>query len=349
MDFKDYYAILGVPRTATKDEIHKAFRKLARQYHPDVAKDKVSADRMFKEINEANEVLSDPAKRRQYDELQTGWKERQARAQGPVDENDDVSRTGWRSWSEAQNAADSARKSYKFDGTGFSDFFEEFFGTGGVYSRYGRRGPAADPFTFASKDSPRKFKGTTQRGFTVRGADVEGDIAVTLEEVFNGSVREVTMRRQKRNGVEEKDTFKVRVPPGVREGQRLRVPGKGAPGIGSGEAGDLFLNIRYALHPQFRVQDDDLVYELELAPWEAVLGAVVHVPTPDGGVSVRIPEGAHAGSQVRVRGRGLPHTDGSRGDLLLPVIVEVPEKVGESEKALWQQLANSSNFNPRQG
>ena len=346
MDFKDYYAILGVPRTASKDEIHKAFRKLARQYHPDIAKDKVAADRMFKEINEANEVLSDPAKRQQYDELRTGWKERQARAQRPA--GGETSRTGWRQWSEAQNEADSARKSYRFDGTGFSDFFEEFFGSGGVYSRYGRRGQASDPFTFASKERSRKFKGTTQRGFTVRGADVEGDIAVTLEEVFNGSVREVTMRRQKRSGVEEKDTFKVRIPPAVREGQRLRVPGKGDPGYGDGQAGDLFLNIRYALHPQFRVQDDDLVYVLELAPWEAVLGTVAHVPTPDGGVSVRIPEGAHAGSQVRVRGRGLPHTDGSRGDLLLPVTIDVPEKVGDREKALWKQLSEESNFNPRQ-
>jgi curved DNA-binding protein len=346
MDFKDYYTVLGVSKTATKDEIHKAFRKLARQYHPDVAKDKINADRLFKEINEAHEVLSDPEKRRQYDELQTGWKERQEAA-GQSREN--TSQTGWRNWSESQNKAGASGKSYKFDGTGFSDFFEEFFGSGGVYSRFDRRGQPADPYTFATTERARKFKGTTQRGFTVRGADVEGDIAVTLEEVFNGSVREVTMRRQRRSGVEDRDSFKVRIPPGVHEGQRLRVPGKGDPGMGEGESGDLFLNIRYALHPQFRVQDDDLVYEMELAPWEAILGTVVHVPTPDGGVSVRIPEGAHAGSQVRVRGRGLPHTDGSRGDLLLPVTIEVPERVCENERALWQKLAEVSNFNPRQG
>ena len=335
MDFKDYYATLGVARTATKDEIHKAFRKLARQYHPDVAKDKVNADRKFKEINEAHEVLSDPEKRRQYDELQAGWKERQARPKAQAE---------WQNWAGADNGEDRG-KAYKFDGTGFSDFFEEFFGTGGMYSGFGKGRPAADPFTFAREEKQRGK--TTQKGFAVRGADVEGDIAVTLEEVFNGSVREVTMRRTRRGNVEEKDTFKVRIPPGVREGQRLRVPAKGDPGMGAGEAGDLFLNIRYALHPQFRVQDDDLIYELELAPWEAVLGAVVHVPTPDGGVTVRIPEGAHAGTQVRVRGRGLPLASGERGDLLLPVVIDVPEKVGERERQLWQELAHNSDFNPR--
>ncbi|HNX05330.1 MAG TPA: J domain-containing protein [Opitutales bacterium] len=333
MDFKDYYASLGVARTATKDEIHKAFRKLARQYHPDVAKDKVNADRKFKEINEAHEVLSDPEKRRQYDELQAGWKERQARPKAQAD---------WQNWA---SGGEGGPKAYKFDGTGFSDFFEEFFGTGGMYSGYNKNRQAADPFTFA-RDEKARGK-TTQKGFAVRGADVEGDIAVTLEEVFNGSVREVTMRRTRRTGVEEKDTFKVRIPPGVREGQRLRVPAKGDPGMGTGEAGDLFLNIRYALHPQFRAQDDDLIYELELAPWEAVLGAVVHVPTPDGGVTVRIPEGAHAGTQVRVRGRGLPLNNGERGDLLLPVVIDVPEKVGERERQLWQELGSVSGFNPR--
>lgn len=334
MDFKDYYATLGVPRSATKDEIHKAFRKLARQYHPDVAKDKVTADAKFKEINEAHEVLSDPEKRRQYDELQAGWKERAARPEKTAQ---------WQNW--ASDESEGEAKSYKFDGTGFSDFFEEFFGSGGMYSGPGRKRPAADPFTFA-RDEKRRGK-TTQRGFSVRGADVEGDIAVTLEEVFNGSVREVTMRRTRRNGLEEKDTFKVRIPPGVREGQRLRVPAKGDPGMGSGEAGDLFLNIRYALHPQFRVQDDDLIYELELAPWEAVLGTVVRVPTPDGGVTVRVPEGAHAGTQVRVRGHGLPLAGGQRGDLLLPVVIDVPEKADERQKALWQELASLSDFNPR--
>jgi curved DNA-binding protein len=336
MDFKDYYAILGVPKSATRDEIHKAFRKLARKYHPDVAKDKANADRMFKEINEAHEVLSDREKRSQYDRLQSEWKDPGSRTKPGA---------GWRNWADAAQE-DGGRKSYKFDGTGFSDFFEEFFGSGGVYSQYGKP-PANDPFSYAAQQKAAKGK-STQKGFAVRGEDIEGDIAVSLEEVFNGSVREVTMSRQTRGGGEQKDSFKVRIPSGVREGQRLRVPGRGDPGMGAGEAGDLFLNIRYALHPQFRVQDDDLIFELELAPWEAVLGAVVHVPTPDGGVTVRIPEGAHAGTQVRVHGRGMPLADGRRGDLLLPVIIDVPDRVGDGEKRLWQELAAASNFNPRQ-
>ena len=337
MDFKDYYAILGVPGTATRDEIHKAFRKLARKYHPDVAEDKLNADRKFKEINEAHEVLGDAAKRRQYDSLRNQWKNPASAKQ-----------TQWKSWGDAGQGG-GATKSYKFDGTGFSDFFEEFFGTGGVYSGFGKR--AADPFTYgesAKTQPPKKPAKDKGRGvFSVRGANVEGDIAVTLEEVFNGSVREVTMRRQNRDGGEEKISFKVRVPPGVREGQRLRVPGKGDPGMGRGDPGDLFLNIRYALHPQFRVQEDDLVYDLELAPWEAILGKVIRVPTPDGGVSVRVPEGAQAGTQLRVRGRGLPTSGGQRGDLLLPVVIDVPDKVSDREKALWQELSDLSNFDPR--
>lgn len=337
MDFKDYYKILGVSRTATKDDIHKAFRKLARKYHPDVAEDKVNADRKFKEINEAHEVLSDPAKRRQYDELQSGWKAGGA-SQQPK----------WQNWADAaqQGATGTGAKSYRFDGTGFSDFFEEFFGSGGVYSQFSRRGTETNPFG-GMRTRPGKSGKATQKGFAVRGADVEGDIAVTLEEVFNGSVREVTMRRQRRNGGEEKDSFKVRIPPGVREGQRLRVSNRGDPGIGSGASGDLFLNIRYALHPQFRVQEDDLIYDLELAPWEAVLGTVVRVPTPDGGVTVRVPEGATAGTQLRVRGRGLPNSTGERGDLLLPIVIDVPDKPSERERELWQELAKTSGFNPR--
>ena len=214
-----------------------------------------------------------------------------------------------------------------------------------MYSRFGK-GQNSDPFSKAKAETAKK-PFSTNKGFAVRGADVEGDIAVTLEEVFNGSLREVTMRRTSRGGVEQKETFKVRIPTGVREGQRLRVPNKGDPGMGSGGAGDLFLNIRYALHPQFRVDGDDLVYDLELAPWEAVLGAIVKVPTPDGGVSVRIPEGAQAGTQLRVRGRGLPLSDGRRGDLLLPILIDVPERISDRERQLWQELANNSEWNPR--
>ncbi len=340
MDFKDYYAILGVPRTASKDDIRKAFRKLARKFHPDVATDKINADRKFKEINEAHEVLSDAEKRRQYDELQAGWKTRTAPRPGAAQ----AGSANWQNWADASQTGEGGRN-YRFDGTGFSDFFEEFFGSGGVFSRFGKGGATADPFAKSTQTAPKAKSGP--KGFAVRGADVNGDIAVTLEEVFNGSLREVSMRRNTRSGAEEKESFKVRIPPGVREGQRLRVPGKGDPGMGSGGAGDLFLNIRYALHPQFRVDGDDLVYDLELAPWEAVLGSVIKVPTPDGGVSVRVPEGAQAGTQLRVRGRGLPLPDGRRGDLLLPVLIDVPDHIGERERQLWQELAKESDFNPR--
>jgi curved DNA-binding protein len=155
------------------------------------------------------------------------------------------------------------------------------------------------------------------------------------------------MTRQSRQGGESRETFKVRIPPGVREGQRLRVPAKGDPGMGNGGAGDLFLNVRLAPHPLFRVNGADLVHDLELAPWEAVLGARVRAPTIDGQVAVRVPAGTQAGTQLRVRGRGLPEREGRRGDLLLQVTIVVPDKVSEADRKLWDQLAEQSSFSPR--
>jgi curved DNA-binding protein len=165
---------------------------------------------------------------------------------------------------------------------------------------------------------------------------------VTLEEAMHGSVRSVSVRHNSHT-----DTYQVKIPAGVSEGQKLRVPGRGEAGAGGGEAGDLYLRVRLAKHPDFQVEDHNLVYEAELAPWEAVLGANISVPTLDGRVNIKIPPGTQNGQKLRVRGRGLPHRDGGHGDLIVAARVEVPKEVSETERKLWEQLAKESRFNPR--
>ncbi len=311
VDFKDYYATLGVAKDASQDEIKKAFRKLARQHHPDVAADKAAAEEKFKEVNEAYEVLGDPVKRKKYDQLGSGWREGAGFAGGP-------GAAGW----------DPGAEEFHFRGTGFSDFFEQFFSGG---SAHGFPGGAAT--------------GTRRR----RGGDVEGDILVTLEEAMHGAIRPITLQTtDPRTGRSETRTFQVRIPPGIAEGKRIRVPGHGGAGTGGAEAGDLYLRVRLAAHPDFTACGSDLYRDLDLAPWEAVLGAEVPVATLDGQVKLRIAPGTGNGQTLRVRGRGLPKgRDGSRGDLHVVVRVQVPEHVRAEERAAWEALRAASSFNPR--
>jgi curved DNA-binding protein len=319
VEFKDYYDVLGVPRTATDVEIKKAFRKLAHKYHPDVAKDKRTAEEKFKEINEANEVLSDPEKRRKYDELGANWNHPERQTAPPT---------------EGFGGGPGQGAEFHFDGTGFSDFFEQFFGSrgrpfGGGFGRTGENGEERETFT-------------------QRGQDIEGDILVTLDEVLRGSTRIIRLQRIDPNtGQSTTQTLRVKIPPGVREGQLIRVGGKGQEGIGRGGSGDLYLRVKFAQHPDFRVRGADLYYDLDLAPWEAVLGATVHIPTLDGTVSLKIPPGTTAEKQFRLRGKGLPTVDGTRGDLYAVVSIEVPPRLTPEQKALWEQLAAKSAFNPR--
>ena len=327
VEFRDYYAVLGVSREASADEIKAAFRKLARKYHPDVAKDKSTAEAKFKEINEAYEVLSDPEKRRKYDALGADW-ERGAAAgatQGP--------------WGAAGPGG--VREEYHFGGTGFSDFFEQFFGRG-------RGSPDLNEFFRRSRrGAPEEY--AEQPEFAERGQDVEGDILVTLDEALHGSVRTLTLRRtDPRTGESETESFKVRIPPGAQQARRIRVPGKGHPGEGGAPAGDLYLRVRMAAHPDFELRGSDLYRELELAPWEAVLGAQVIVPTLEGSVKLRVPAGTTSGQELRIRGHGLPKgKGGERADLYAVIQVQVPTEVSATEKSLWEELSRASRFNPR--
>jgi curved DNA-binding protein len=304
--FEDYYATLGVARTATPEEIKQAFRALARIHHPDVAKNKIQGEVKFKEINEAYEVLGDPEKRRRYDELGPNW---QGGANGPVAPGSH----------HAQTRTRDGESEFEFSGTGFSDFFESFFG-----------------------NRPDR------EAFAQAGRDVEADLLVTLEEALRGSQRKLTLRRPGHHDAPERtDTYQVRIPPGVHAGQRIRLAGQGGKGTGQGSAGDLYLRVRFAQHPDFSVQAADLHYDLDLAPWEAVLGVQAKIPTLDGPTSLRVPPGTAAGVQLRLRGLGLPLPDGTRGDLYATAQIRLPVTLSPEERTLWEQLAHVSPFKAR--
>jgi curved DNA-binding protein len=351
VQYKDYYKILGVERNASESDIKKSFRKLAREFHPDVAKNKKQAEEKFKEINEAYEVLGDAAKRKKYDELGANWRSG-AEFRAPPGWETRGRRGGFPG---GGTGGGSEEFEFHFGGTGFSDFFEQLFGSrGGSAAGFGRTGGGG----LSAEDSGAE-----------RGRDIEGDIMVTLEEAMHGSVRSVSVRhaavcencggagqRAKRvcsvcsgSGQTVKaDNYQVKIPAGVTEGQRLRIAGRGEIGAGGGAAGDLFLRVRFARHPDFEVQDHNLIHEIELAPWEAVLGANISVPTLDGRLNIKIPPGTQSGQKLRVRGRGLPERGGGSGDLIVETRIEVPGSVTESERKLWDQLAHESRFNPRE-
>jgi curved DNA-binding protein len=325
VEFKDYYEVLGISRDASEDDIKQAFRKLARKYHPDVAKDKKTAEEKFKEINEAHEVLSDPEKRRQYDELGRDWQTAGAARQQP----------GGGQWS----GSGGNRREYHFGGsTGFSDFFEQFFGAGrargGGFEEMFGRGDAAQG---------------TGRGFRMPGDDIEGDVLVTLEECVQGSTRQISLQRvNPETGEPETETFTVRIPPGATEGRRIRVRGKGGRGSGGAEPGDLFLRVRLAAHPEFEARGSDLYHDLDLAPWEAALGIQVTVPTLSGSIKLRIPPGTNSDRRFRIRGQGLPSgASDHRGDLYVVAKIRFPSEVTAAEKTLWEELARTSTFRPR--
>lgn len=312
--FKDYYQTLGVSREASPADIKKAFRKLAREHHPDVAKEKQGAEEKFKEINEAYEVLGDAEKRKKYDDLGSNWNNPQPE------------------WRGQPQGAGAAAHEFNFGGTGFSDFFEQYFSGA---SRYGF--PEGGGFAGASS-SPRER----------RGSDVEGDILVTLQEALLGSVRPISLQvTDPRTGKVETQSFQVRIPAGVLEGKRIRVPGQGEPGQGNAPAGDLYLRVRHASHPDFHAEGADIYHDLDLAPWEAILGTTVEVPTLDGPVKLRIPPGSEAGQQLRVRERGLPISKGGRGDFYAVIQIELPTDISSEEKQLWEKLRDTSTFNPR--
>ncbi|MCU1451183.1 MAG: chaperone DnaJ domain protein [Acidimicrobiales bacterium] len=317
--FQDYYEALEVPRNASSEDIRRAYRKLARKYHPDVNKEPGAEDR-FKQISEAYEVLRDDEKRARYDRLGANWKAGQ-----------DVS--GADGFGEAFRQGPREGDAYgdvrfDFGGGDFSDFFEGFFG-----QRAGQRGGRRRPGGAAGMGG---FD-----GFSMRGGDQEAVLELTLEEAAAGGKRRISLGDGR--------DFEVEIPPGVRDGQRIRLAGQGATGAAGGPAGDLFLRVRVKPHPRLRVEGRDLYVDLPLAPWEAALGAEVPVTTLTGTARLRIPPGSSSGRRLRLRGQGLPSPDGSAGDLYAVVAIHVPKRLTKKERELFEELASVSKFDPRKG
>lgn len=317
VSYKDYYKLLGVERSTSVEDIAKAYKKLARKYHPDLNPGDSSAEEKFKEINEAYEVLKDPEKRKLYDQLGPNWKDGQQFQGAPGFENMNFSFNG-------QNFG---------GGAGFSDFFETLFGQaargqGGCGGGGGRGGFGPDPFGGFS---------ARQR----RGRDVEAELAVSLEDAFKGGRRTITLSMP-----QGERTLEVNVPAGIREGGKLRLTGQGDPAPG-GSAGDLFLRVKYAPHSLFHTEGENVLYDLPLAPWEAVLGTKARVPTLEGDIELNIPAGTGSGRKFRLRGKGLG-SGSSRGDQMVQVQIKVPDTLTDRERELWDALAAESAFSPRE-
>ena len=317
VEYKDYYKTLGVSKNASAEEIKKAYRKLARQHHPDINK-KPEAEKRFKEINEANEVLSDPEKRKRYDTVGPEWERFRQGGQQPG---------GFQWVYTGQPGADPFNGG---DAGGFSDFFRTLFGEGQ-----------------ADFDSGPLFgRPSARRRRSVAGADVESEVEITLAEAYKGTERSVEMRLP--DGATRR--LSVKIPVGVRDGQRIRLAGQGAPGSAGGPSGDLFLRVRVRPHPVFQRDGDDLRMDLPVALHEALLGAEVTVPTLKGRVSLRIPPETQNGRTIRLAGQGMPRATGGHGDLYVTVKVVLPTKLTEKERELVNELATTrAGEDPRKG
>jgi curved DNA-binding protein len=310
MKYKDYYTILGVSRDAGEDDIKKAYRKLARKYHPDVSKE-TNAEEKFKEVSEAYETLRDPEKRAAYDQLGRHAPGEDFRP--PPD------------WERHFREAPGGFAAGGFDDVDLSDLFA------GISGRRSRRARAPDA-PMPGSDYEAVVRLTFEQAFA--GTEVDLELSV-LEWDADGAVRRVPHR------------VKARIPRGVADGEKLRVPGKGGPGVNGGPAGDLYLDIEVAPHPVWRISRNDLYMDLPLAPWEAVLGTDVQLSTPAGSVLLKVRPGARAGQQLRLAGRGIARGSGKPGDLFALVRIEVPTVVDERQRALWRELAQTARFDPR--
>jgi curved DNA-binding protein len=311
MDYKDYYKVLGVERTATQDDIKRAYRKLVRKYHPDVNAG-ADAEQTFKDVGEAYEVLQDPEKRAAYDHLGANWKEGQAFRPPPDwDEGFEFSGGGY---TEA-------------DPNDFGSFFDELF------ARRGRASPNM----------------RAERQFRAPGQDHHAKIVIDLKEAYEGGSRDFTLRAPELDAsghvVLQERSIRVAIPKGVAQGQHIRLAGKGAPGFGGGTPGDLFLEIAIKEDPAYRVEGRDVYMDLPITPWEAALGGRISVPTPSGRVELTVPKHAQAGKTLRLKGRGIP---GKRpGDLYAVLKIVIPPIESEKARALYEQMAREMDFDPR--
>jgi curved DNA-binding protein len=322
--FRDYYEVLGVPRTGTQDEIQRSYRKLARKYHPDVNKAKDAEDK-FKEINEAYEVLKDPEKRQKYDQLGPNWKAGQEFRPPP----------GWDVHFDFGSGG-GGQSEFQWGGTGgFSDFFETIFG--------GQR----------FRDAHRSGAGRPGQGpiWAQAGSDQEAVLRISLEKAFLGATEPIKLQMQSATpegqlSVQEKN-YEVKIPAGIMSGQKIRLTGQGGQGTGGGPRGDLYLKVEIDPHPVYRMSGRDLTMDLPVAPWEAVLGAEVRLMTLAGEVTLKVPPGTQSGRKLRLRGKGMPNPKGGAGDLYALVAIVVPKEPSGQERELFEKLQQVSSFKPR--
>jgi curved DNA-binding protein len=324
--YKDYYEVLGVKRSATQEEISKAFKKLARKCHPDLNPGDAKAEERFKEANEAYEVLKDPEKRKMYDSLGHNWQAGQDFQPPP-------------GYGNAHFNFNTAGGGFGGAG-GFSDFFEFIFGGAGAGAHQGRAGAQG----FEDMFGRTGFAGGT--GFTgggqSRGQDVEAKLDLTLEEAYGGGTKSLSLS----DGIGGSKTLSVNIPKGIKAGQRIRLAGQGSPGFGGGSTGDLYLKVNLLPHSRFKVEDANIVVDLPLAPWEAAIGATVRVPTLDGMVDLKVPAGVCSGQKLRLRGKGLG-SGAKQGDLFIRMMVRVPKAETDEVKELWDKLAEATDYSPR--
>lgn len=309
MEFKDYYEIMGVDRDAGQDEIKRAYRKLARKYHPDVSKE-ADAEARFKEVGEAYEVLKDPEKRAAYDQLGANWQGGEDFRPPPDWQPDFDFGGGDFTGSDAEQ---------------FSDFFESLFGGG-----------------FRSAGPRRDFRSRGQDSYIKVMIDLE-DAYQGATRQLKLQQSELDARGRPRR---TERTLNVRIPKGVRQGQQIRLAGQGGAGLGEGQSGDLFLEVEFRPHPYYHVEGKDVFLDLPIAPWEAALGANIQVPTPAGKVDLKIPANSAAGRKLRLKGRGIPAKD--PGDLYVVLQIALPKAADDKTRAAYESLRDAGSFNPRQ-
>lgn len=332
VQFQDYYEVLGVSRSASAEEIQKAYRSLARKYHPDLNKAKGSEDK-FKQLNEANEVLKDPEKRKKYDLLGENWKAGQEFQPPP----------GWEQmFSGGGPGRGRTQGGAGADGfAGFSDFFETLFGG----QSFQNAGFGGQQFTGFGQSYSSKQRGDT----------LEASMTVTLEEVYNGATKAITLDTvdYDQTGQPRRSTkqYQVKIPAGINDGGVIRLSKQGGKGRNGGADGDLLIRLNYATHPRFKVEEHDLVVQLPVSPWEAALGAKVPLQTLDAMVTVTVPPAAQSGSRLRLKHKGLSYKSdkksSERGDLFAEIKIVVPRQLSEKERELFESLAAESKFAPR--